>query len=93
MMGELMRGRHTGAILQMMGVTETVAGTLDEYVSMAVRLAQDVSLRMALKRKISANKHRVYCDRESISALQDFLNAVARGREWKSRNGSAVLRT
>jgi protein O-GlcNAc transferase len=77
-MGKLMRGRHTGAILQMMGVPETIVRDLDEYISMAVRLARDESLRLALKAKISAKKHRVYRDRTAIAALEDFLNRVAR---------------
>ena len=36
-----MRGRHSAAILRMMGVTETVATTIDEYVAIADRLGQD----------------------------------------------------
>ena len=32
MPGALMRGRHSAAILQMMGVTETIAATVDDYV-------------------------------------------------------------
>ena len=33
-----MRGRHSAAILTMMDLTETIASTLDEYVTLAVRL-------------------------------------------------------
>jgi len=40
--GPLMRGRHTMAILRRMGITETIADTIDDYVAIAVRLARDV---------------------------------------------------
>ena len=79
MPGPLMRGRHSMAILGMMGVTETIAATIDDYVSTAVRLAQDVPWRMAVKAKISASKHRVYFDRACIFGLEQFLNNVVRG--------------
>jgi protein O-GlcNAc transferase len=76
--GPLMRGRHTAAILRMMDVTDTVAATCDDYVSIAVRLARDKSLRAAVKSKIARNKHRVYADTACIAALEEFLNRVAR---------------
>ena len=76
--GPLMRGRHSMAILRMMGVTETIAETIDDYVSIAVRLARDVPWRMAVKAKISANKHRIYFDSACILGLEQFLNHVVR---------------
>ena len=73
-----MRGRHTAAILEMMGVTDTIARTLDEYVSTAVRLARDEAWRGGLRRKIAESKHRVQRDRACITALEDFLETQAR---------------
>jgi predicted O-linked N-acetylglucosamine transferase (SPINDLY family) len=78
MAGDLMRGRHGAAILAMMGVTQTVAETVDGYVSIAVRLARDIEWRMAIKRRITAAKHHVYRDRSCISALEKFLIRVVR---------------
>jgi protein O-GlcNAc transferase len=78
MAGALMRGRHSAAILTMMGVTDTVTGTLDEYVATAVRLARDAPWRVALRAKIAANKHRAYRDRACIAALEDFIDGAAR---------------
>jgi protein O-GlcNAc transferase len=74
----LMRGRHTAAILEMMGVTDTIARTVDEYVSTAVRLARDTEWRAELRSRIAANKHRVYRDRACIAALEDFLETETR---------------
>jgi protein O-GlcNAc transferase len=79
MAGPLMRGRHSLAILRMMGVTETIAETIDDYVSIAVRLALDVPWRSAVKARIAAGKHRIYFDRACISKLEQFLSQVVRG--------------
>jgi predicted O-linked N-acetylglucosamine transferase (SPINDLY family) len=76
--GEFMRGRHTAAILQVMGVTDTVAGSLEDYVAMAVRLGRDSEQRGELRRRIAANKHRAYRDRACIAALEGFLEQQAR---------------
>jgi predicted O-linked N-acetylglucosamine transferase (SPINDLY family) len=77
--GDLMRGRHGVAILTMMGVTETIAASIDDYVAIASRLGRDAAWRSAVKARIAANKHRVYRDRACIVALEDFLDRVARG--------------
>ena len=76
--GALMRGRHSAAILQMMGVTETIAGSLDEYVSIAASLARDPEQRRALSRRIADNKHKLYRDRACITALEDLIDGAAR---------------
>jgi predicted O-linked N-acetylglucosamine transferase (SPINDLY family) len=78
MTGRLMRSRHTMAVLQMMDVTETITETIDDYISVAVRLARDVPWRMMLKERMSSYKDRIYRDRTVIVALQEFLNRVAR---------------
>lgn len=76
--GKLMRGRHVVAILQMMGITETIAHTLDDYVAIAVRVANDKEARHALSRRIAENKEKLYRDRACIRFLEDFLDQVAR---------------
>jgi protein O-GlcNAc transferase len=75
-----MRGRHSAAILQMMGVMETIAESYDDYVSIAARLANDRHERLALSRRIADRKHRLYRDRACISALEEFLDRAARQR-------------
>jgi predicted O-linked N-acetylglucosamine transferase (SPINDLY family) len=74
-----MRARHSAAILRMMGVTETIAHTVDDYVSIAARLANNSAERAALSARIAAGKQKVYRDRTCISALEDFLDWAARG--------------
>jgi predicted O-linked N-acetylglucosamine transferase (SPINDLY family) len=84
MTAPLMRGRHSMAILKMMGVTETITGTIDDYVSVAIRLARDVPWRMDLKGRISQSKHRIYRDRVCILALEEFLTRVVQHRPERS---------
>jgi protein O-GlcNAc transferase len=74
--GKLMRGRHTFAILSMMGVTETIASSLDNYISLAVRLGQDSEWREWISKKIAANKHLIYRDRTCITELEEFIETV-----------------
>jgi predicted O-linked N-acetylglucosamine transferase (SPINDLY family) len=78
MQSPLMRGRHSAAILKMMDITETIADDVDQYVSAAVRLAQNTEERATLSRKVAANKHLVYRDRQCIAALEQFLVRVGR---------------
>jgi len=76
--GPFMRGRHCAAILQMLGVTETIAATVDDYVAIAVRLAKDPAERQALSARIKANRGKVYGDRACIAMLEDFLERAVR---------------
>lgn len=76
--GDLMRGRHSSAILTMMGVTETIASTLDEYIELAVRLGLDSKYRKQISEKIAANKHFIYHDQACVAALEGFLERVTK---------------
>jgi len=78
MPGAFMRGRHSAAILQMMGVTDTIAETIDDYVAIAARLANNPAERQALRERMKASAHKVYRDRACITALEDFLDRAAR---------------
>ena len=80
MRGRLMRGRHTTAILTMMGVTETIADSVDEYEAMAVRLAKDADWRNDMNARMAAGRSAVYSDRACIEALQTFLMQVTQSR-------------
>jgi len=77
--GDMMRGRHTAAILEMMGIGGTTARTVDEFVSIACSLGRSRQRRSEVSAEIATKKHRVYRDRECIVALEAFLDQVARG--------------
>jgi protein O-GlcNAc transferase len=77
--GKLMRGRQSLAILTMMGVTETIGATVDEYVSLAVRLGSNSNWRHQLAQKIAENKKKLYRDMTCIRGLEVFIEeAVSR---------------
>ncbi len=76
--GALMRGRVSAGMLRMMGMRETIATTIDDYVALAVRLDQDPAWRATIKRRIVADRARLYRDGAPIAALQDFLERVTR---------------
>ena len=80
MPGGLMRGRHTGAMLELMGIPDTVAGSMEEYVAIAVRLARDPDWRAGIKARIAAGKSRLYRTGEAVDALMAFLEGQVRGR-------------
>ena len=65
----------------MMGVTETIAATPDDYVDIAVRLGNDTEWRRSISEKIAAARHLVYRDKACIKGLEDFFEkAVAERR-------------
>ena len=67
------RGRHTAAILRRIGCEETIAGSLDEYVSIAVRLARDPVWRAEIRQAVANRKHQAFGDLAYIRALEAFL--------------------
>jgi predicted O-linked N-acetylglucosamine transferase (SPINDLY family) len=73
-----MRGRHTLAIAQLLGLDEAIVGSVDEYVQLAVRLANDKNARAAMRTKIGERKNSLYRDASTIRALEDFIERVAR---------------
>ncbi len=89
MPGAFMRGRHGMAILQMLGVTETIAATVDDYVAIAARLANDPAERQALSARIKDNRHKVYRDRACMTALEDFLECAVRSPGIANGGGGA----
>ena len=75
----MMRGRHCAAILTMLGVPETIAHSVDDYVAIAVRLAQDKAFRDDVVARMGAQKHRLYRDPAPVDALQDLIERTIRG--------------
>jgi predicted O-linked N-acetylglucosamine transferase (SPINDLY family) len=76
MPGKLMRGRHTHAILKMMGLNDTEARDIDEYVAIAKRLAKEPEWRRVISEKIARTKHLTYRDTACIRGLEEFLKQV-----------------
>jgi protein O-GlcNAc transferase len=74
--GPLMRGRHTAAILRLIGCEATIARSLDEYVAIAARLGLDAAWRTQIRTVVAHGKHRVFRDTGAVRALETFLAAA-----------------
>jgi predicted O-linked N-acetylglucosamine transferase (SPINDLY family) len=76
--GASMRSRHGVAILGIAEVSETIAASEDDYVSIALRLGCDLAFRSAIADALRAGRHRLIGDLAPVRALEAFLvRAVA----------------
>jgi predicted O-linked N-acetylglucosamine transferase (SPINDLY family) len=74
--GELMRARHSYAILTQLGVTETIAKDSADYVDIAVRLGLDRQWRQSVVNRMVDGYPGLYSDTRSVPALEDFYRRV-----------------
>lgn len=77
MPSRFMRGRHTAAILRRIGCTKTIAGSIDEYIAAAVRLAREDARRADVRYAVARNKANAFADLDYIRGLEAFLRDVA----------------
>lgn len=75
--GRFMRGRLASGILKRMGLSDLVAQTEEDYVALAVRLAQDAGYRKRVSERIESSRAALFDDVAVIRALEDFLVKVA----------------
>ena len=74
--GEFMRGRVTEGCYRQMGFTELVADSLESYVDLAVRLANDNQWRERVKTEIAARASVLYEDAGAVTEMEDFFRAA-----------------
>jgi protein O-GlcNAc transferase len=90
--GDLMRGRHTMAMLKMMGMEETIAASKEEYVQIAVRLGEDAQYRQYISQEVGKNKQQLYGDLKPVRSLEDFLlKLVNKTRRFGTKELSEAL--
>ena len=77
MAGELMRGRHSAAILTMLGMPDLVPDTPEAFAELAAELGRDKARRQALAARIARDKHRLYRDQACIDGLARYLEEAA----------------
>ncbi len=75
---QFMRGRHSYAILKMLGVTETIAKTEQEYIDIAVKLGTDKAWRETISDKIAHRHENIYQDIECVHGLESFYEQTVR---------------
>lgn len=71
--GKFMRSMQTARVLEGIGVTSTIVDSMDGYVDVAVKLAEDKDYREDLRKQIKENVHRVYRQKEAVEALEKSL--------------------
>jgi len=74
--GELMRGRHSYAILKMLGITQTIAKNEAEYIQIAVKLGLDLAWRDSVVQQMRQRHSYIYDDKLCIEALEEFYQRV-----------------
>jgi len=77
-LGPFMRGRQSAGILTRLGVTETIAQTVEDYIKIAVRLGLNREWREAIAAKINEGHQWLYEDNTGIKALEDFYRGMVK---------------
>jgi predicted O-linked N-acetylglucosamine transferase (SPINDLY family) len=75
--GRFMRGRLASGVLRRMNLPELIAGSEDDYVALAVKLALDHAYRAALRERLAASRAAIYNDADAVRGLEDFLSRVS----------------
>ena len=66
------RGRQTGAMLQILGLSELVASNKDDFVAKALAIMRDPDQQLRLRQQIKGNSHRLFAD----AATKQFVVEV-----------------
>jgi protein O-GlcNAc transferase len=73
--GEFMRGRLASSMLEMIGLNELIADSLDEYIELACKIGLDKQSRSSIVDKIKSNKQKLFDDKQCTEYLDNFLKA------------------
>ena len=76
--GRFLRGRLASGILKRMGLHELIAGSEEDYISLAVKLIRDGEYRDRVRKRIETERHVLFEDMAPIRALENFLAKVAK---------------
>ena len=71
-----LRARFTQACYRELGIEDCIARTAEEYVRIAVRLAQRTGESRELRRRIRAESARLFRRRDAVDALAEWLSSV-----------------
>lgn len=73
-----MRGRHTAAVLKVLGLEDFIAEDAQGYVELAVRLGKNPRLRRQARARLAAAKERMFNALTPVRALEAFLEKAVR---------------
>ncbi|WP_342597095.1 tetratricopeptide repeat protein [Cyanobacterium aponinum UTEX 3222] len=71
--GQFMRGRLAYGVLKMLGIEETIAYSVEEYINIAIRLALDLDWKEKIVNKIIAYEDKVFNDKSWVPTLENFF--------------------
>jgi protein O-GlcNAc transferase len=71
--GRFMRGRLAGGILEKLGLKELIAPNEEEYINLAVKLAEDKEYRAVVRARMESARGVLFDDVESVRALERFI--------------------
>ncbi|URR35651.1 hypothetical protein NBE99_00470 [Thermosynechococcus sp. HN-54] len=71
--GRFMRGRHTAAILTLLGLPELIAPDVSTYIQKAIELGQNADYHQFIREKIQDNLPKVLEDLTGVRSLEDFI--------------------
>ena len=74
--GEFMRGRHSAAILEQIGLKHFVGSSVDEWTRQAIDYAKDERLRAAHALEIKESSHLAYRDSRVVEGLAQQLTKL-----------------
>ncbi len=75
--GRFMRGRHTTAMLQLMGLEAAIAPDREGLIQLAISLGQNADLRGDLKQALIRNAPALWEDQTCLKALETWIEQVA----------------
>jgi predicted O-linked N-acetylglucosamine transferase (SPINDLY family) len=78
--GRLQRERHTYGMYRAMGFAELVAGTADEYVALALRVANDANYREHCRARIGALSGVLYENADFVRSCEKAFRAMVEER-------------
>ena len=70
-----MRGCPSSSMLEMIGLKELIADSLDQYIELSCNIGLDKQLHSSIVDKIKTNKHRLFDDKQCTEYLDNFLKA------------------
>jgi protein O-GlcNAc transferase len=70
--GQFMRGRHAYAMLNRIGINDTIADSLSDYVDISVQLGTNQDYKKRIIHEIKEKKHLIFNEMSSISDLEKF---------------------
>ncbi|RMH64938.1 MAG: hypothetical protein D6676_08525, partial [Cyanobacteria bacterium J003] len=83
--GRFMRGRHTAAILTLLGIPELIAPDASAYVQKAIELGQNADYRQWIRAKIQNNLPNVFGDQAGVRSLEEFICAAVQAFSTSGR--------